>query len=366
MNKWVQYSIGILGAILLLFGIWYFRMIVAYVFIAAAISIIGQPIIRVLEKVRIRKFRLPRGVTAAITLVSIWLLMITFFRIFTPLIINEANELSAINVNTLWEQLQEPLHKVQHLFISAGFFENADDFQDFFATRINSIINVSNLSDVFAKATGILGNLLVAFFAISFITFFFLKDSTLFNNGVMMFIPDERVEEVKRIMSSIKHLLIRYLGGILVDVLMVMTLITFGLWLVGVGFQHAVICGLFSGIVNVIPYVGPWIGAIFSLSIAFATNLNLPFQTELIPLLGFVLLVFICVQIIDASIFQPFIYSNSVRAHPLEIFLVIMMAGFMVGIGGMILAIPSYTVLRVIAKEFLSSFKIVQKLTRNI
>jgi predicted PurR-regulated permease PerM len=68
----------------------------------------------------------------------------------------------------------------------------------------------------------------------------------------------------------------------------------------------------------------------------------------------------------DNIFFQPLIFSSSVKAHPLEIFLVILIAGTLAGITGMILAIPTYTVIRVFAKEFLNKFRVVQKLTRNI
>ncbi|MBR4095217.1 MAG: AI-2E family transporter, partial [Bacteroidales bacterium] len=73
--------------------------------------------------------------------------------------------------------------------------------------------------------------------------------------------------------------------------------------------------------------------------------------------------VFVVTHIIDVFIFQPYIYSNSVKAHPLEIFLVILLAGNIAGILGMLVAIPAYTVLRVFAKEFFSNFKLVQRLT---
>jgi predicted PurR-regulated permease PerM len=68
-------------------------------------------------------------------------------------------------------------------------------------------------------------------------------------------------------------------------------------------------------------------------------------------------------QLLDNLLLIPFIFSNSVLAHPLEIFLVILMGSQLYGIIGMVLAIPTYTVIRVIAKEFLNKFKLVQKLT---
>jgi predicted PurR-regulated permease PerM len=86
----------------------------------------------------------------------------------------------------------------------------------------------------------------------------------------------------------------------------------------------------------------------------------------MLPLLGLMLVVFISVQVIDNILFQPLIYASSVLAHPLEIFIVLLIAGSVAGILGMFLAIPAYTVIRVIAKEFFNNFKLVKRLTENI
>ena len=83
-------------------------------------------------------------------------------------------------------------------------------------------------------------------------------------------------------------------------------------------------------------------------------------------MIGYMLIVFLSVQAIDNIIFQPVIFSNSVNAHPLEIFLVIMIAGSLGGVTGMIIAIPTYTIIRVFAKEFLYNFRIVKKLTEKM
>jgi len=250
--------------------------------------------------------------------------------------------------------------------VKIGAMDPEVSILDIFHTKLATLVNQNMIADIFSGITSALGSLAVAFFAISFITFFFLKDANLFNEGVMALVPDKHVAEVENVLHKIQVLLSRYLAGILLDVFIIMTLVTFGLWLVGIEFRHAIICGMFSGVLNVIPYVGPWIGAGFSIAIGIATNINLPFETGLLPLIGYMFLVFLVIQVLDGSVFQPSIYSNSVNAHPLEIFLVIMMAGSLAGIGGMVLAIPSYTVLRVIAKEFFSSFKVVQKLTKHI
>jgi predicted PurR-regulated permease PerM len=69
---------------------------------------------------------------------------------------------------------------------------------------------------------------------------------------------------------------------------------------------------------------------------------------------------------IDNSVLQPFFFGKSVKAGPVEIFLVIIAAGFIGGVIGMIVAVPAYTILRIVAREFLSEFRIVQKLTDHI
>jgi len=78
------------------------------------------------------------------------------------------------------------------------------------------------------------------------------------------------------------------------------------------------------------------------------------------------LLGFAIIQLIDAFVSQPLIYSKSVKSHPLEIFLAILIGGTLFGVIGMVVAVPSYTALRVILKEFLSDNKIVKSLTKNL
>jgi predicted PurR-regulated permease PerM len=90
------------------------------------------------------------------------------------------------------------------------------------------------------------------------------------------------------------------------------------------------------------------------------------FSAELFPMVLLMLTVVVVVQLVDNFLFQPLIFGTSVKAHPLEIFLVIIIAGTLAGIPGMILGIPTYTVIRVFAKEFLSQVRVVKKLTRNI
>ena len=207
---------------------------------------------------------------------------------------------------------------------------------------------------------------MIGLFSVSFITFFFLRDEKMFRNGILLIVPDGYEKRVEKIIDRIAYLLRRYFIGLILEIIMVMALDTLGLTIVGLDFSDAIVIGMFCGLFNVIPYLGPWLGAFSGLLIGLAININADFMAQTLPLLGFMVLVFVSVQVIDNILFQPLIYSSSVKAHPLEIFLVIMAAGSLAGIIGMILAIPVYTILRVFGAEFLSEVKIIRKLTENM
>jgi predicted PurR-regulated permease PerM len=121
-----------------------------------------------------------------------------------------------------------------------------------------------------------------------------------------------------------------------------------------------------GAIVNVIPYIGPFIGMIFALVVSICSGLDMDFYTQMMPLLIKIVAVFLGMQVLDNLLLQPLIFSKSVQAHPIEIFVVIVIGSKLAGIVGMILAIPAYTVLRVIASIFLSEFKLVQELTAKL
>ncbi|MCK5078742.1 MAG: AI-2E family transporter, partial [Bacteroidales bacterium] len=110
----------------------------------------------------------------------------------------------------------------------------------------------------------------------------------------------------------------------------------------------------------------PIIGATMGVLLAVTTTLSMGFYDSVLITAIVVIVVFSAANLIDNIILQPIIYSTSVKAHPVEIFLVIIMAGSLAGIPGMILAIPGYTVLRIVAREFLGKFRLVRKLTQNM
>ena len=113
----------------------------------------------------------------------------------------------------------------------------------------------------------------------------------------------------------------------------------FGFLLLGLEFKHALIVGIFSGFINIIPYLGPIIGASFGFLVSMVVYLQMTQPPSLLLFVSGVTILYVVVQLVDNIIFQPVIFSSSVKAHPLEIFLVIIMAGYIAGMPGMFLAI---------------------------
>ena len=357
----------LVGVVLLGLLVWRFSSIVAYILIASVFSLIARPLVHLLGRIRIGKLQIPISVRALITLLIIWVVFFSFFRIFIPLVANEAQELSNIDTALVIEAFEKPIVSLEVWYEKMNFGgEGALSLREQLQAGLVSVLNINVISDLIATVASILGNFAWALFAISFITFFLLREDKLITSYIITVVPEKMVEAFRRALESVKHLLRRYFVGILLQMTGILIMVTLGMIIVGVGFRLGLVIGLVAAVLNIIPYLGPWIGACLGIILGVAANLELEFATQLLPLIGYMTLVFAITQLTDNLVFQPVIFGNSVYAHPIEIFIVIMMAGSLAGIVGMILAIPTYTVVRVFAKEFFNNFRVVQKLTEKI
>ncbi|MCU0473092.1 MAG: AI-2E family transporter [Bacteroidales bacterium] len=356
-----------LGILLLLAIAWYFRNIVVYILVSGVLSVMGRPLVDLFCRIRIRKWNFPRALSALLTLLIIWGIIILFFIIFVPLVTKQINYFSTIDSGKIVQLIEVPLTKIENLFRSFNK-EITDQFslQDYFMSKVSAVLNIDMIQNFLSSIVGILGNVLVAIFSITFITFFFLKDQHLFFESILIWVPEKYTDNFTRALNSVKNLLTRYFIGILIQSTCIMILIDIGMTIAGIDVQQALVMGLILGILNVIPYVGPWLGLFIAIIMGVAAHINQDFTTVVIPLVYYMIIVEAITHLIDNIIFQPVIFSNSVRAHPLEIFIVVLAAGFAAGIPGMILGIPTYTVLRVFAREFFYNFKMVQKITSGL
>ncbi|MEL6638173.1 MAG: AI-2E family transporter [Bacteroidota bacterium] len=360
-----RYVALVLGVLFVAGIVYYFSTIVAYVMVAWVLSMIGQPLMQFFQKrIRIGRYQAGPTLAATLTIATYFLLSAFLIWTFVPLIIEQASFLAGVDYSAINQALRDPLDQLTVGMRRIGLLAENESASDQFLAATANWVQPSTLGNFFGSLIGVAGSLLFALFSIVFIAFFFLKEQGLFDRFLMAITPSRYELEVKRGIESISRLLSRYFGGIVLQI----SIITLFVWvaLSILGIKNALLIGFFAGLINVIPYLGPFLGALFGAFITISSNLDLDFYTQMLPLLLRVAAVFAILQMLDNLILQPYIFSNSVLAHPLEIFIVISMGAQINGTVGMVLAIPVYTVLRVIARVFLSEFKIVKKLTGRI
>lgn len=401
---------------------YYFSDIVTYVVLAWVLSMVGAPIV-----MKLRKF-LGKNVAAGIT-VGLFVLLIGFVLwIFIPPLLQQAKNLTTVDYNKMIQGLQQPMDDWNQWLVERGLMEDKthsleevaveslETNKPYVTTKvipldsllsdsttvgrnIALVINIDNESNyheqakvdteandedglldihkgiykylnpsivprIFTSFIGFFGNIVVALMSILFITFFFLKEQGLFHNMITSVLPNKYEEQSFTAIDQSSKLLIRYFVGVVTQIIIITLFVSLALGILGV--KNALLIGFFAALMNIIPYIGPILGASFAVLITLSSNLALPFYDEMLPLLFKVMGVFMVMQLLDNFILQPNIFSKSVKAHPLEIFIVVLMGAKMGGIIGMVVAIPIYTVLRVLAKVFLSEFKVVQKITKSI
>lgn len=359
-------NIAIVVSLLMVTAIFYFfSNIVAYVLIAWVLSLIGQPLMHFFQqKIKIGKFRAGPSFSSVLTIISYFIVFTVLIWLFVPLVVEQARNLANVEYNAISQALNEPLTLLNDQLHRFGLIESGVSTTEQFNVALKSWFKPTQIGNFVNIIIGIFGNFIITLFSIIFITYFFLKEQRLFTNFVVALAPEQYENETRNVLLSISTLLTRYFGGILIQISIITLFVSVFLGILGI--KNALLIGFFAAIINVIPYLGPLIGATFGVFITISSNLELEFYSEMLPLLIKVVSVFAAVQLLDNFVLQPFIFSNAVLAHPLEIFIIVLIGAQINGIIGMILAIPAYTVIRVVAREFLSQFKIVQHITRRM
>jgi predicted PurR-regulated permease PerM len=364
MSQKYRVIVAATGVLLGLFMAWYFYNILIYIIIAGVISLVGQPLVEVLSKLHIRKIIMPKALAAMITIIVLLGILVGLVFLFVPAITRQAEIISRINIDDVVNYFAGVIERLQGLLLSYDIIDTDQTVQSILDRQIRSVINVTDFSNIMGKLLNATTTVFIGLFSVLFLSFFFLRDRHLLRNGILLFTPDRFQVEVQNILHKTKTMLSRYFIGLLSELLIMMTLISIGLMVFGI--KNAIFIGFIGGLMNVIPYLGPIIGASIGAVLGVSGDLGLGLYDNALNTAITVVLVFSVANLIDNFVLQPLIYSKSVNAHPIEIFIVILMAGSLAGIPGMILAVPGYTVLRIVAKEFLSGFKLIDKLTENI
>lgn len=356
-----ELSVGIIRAVAYMLGIaafiWFLRetsTIITYILVAAVLSLVGVPLVEFLEK----KLRIPHTLCVVLTQIIFVLAFLGIISLLVPIVVEQSQNLSLLDIDKLRANLRAISEQLNDYFITRSID---------LASEVKSFDFFSGFKQIPVLLNGIVssaGSFGAGFFAVMFISFFFMKDKSLLNTALLTIAPKGKESKWDHSLKSIKFLLSRYFIGLIAQILILFVLYTIAFSLVGV--HNAIGIAFICAILNLIPYIGPLIAGILVAILTMTSFIDQSFTDVMLPKTLYALGGYMFAQLIDNVFSQPLIFSKSVNSHPLEIFLVILIGGTVFGITGMVIAIPAYTAIKVILKEFLSDNKIVASLTKRI
>ena len=335
---------------------WFFSTIVGYFLIAMVFSAVLQTPTNYISQIQIAGIQLPRAVAVILSFSIFAGIIALFVLLFIPLVSEQIEFISVLDYNSLFENIISPVDYIEKFLIDKkwvskdnGFLitELQNYFLEFFTDMkfgniINQILNTTS-------------SVLIGTISVMFISFFLLYEKGLFRRNIIALIPNAYFEVSISAIYKIEKLLSNYLFGLLIQMFSIFTLVSIGLIVSEV--KYAVTIAIFAAVANLIPYIGPILGASFGLIVSLSTQLQQSQDIAFSILAIKVIIVFLIVQFSDNLLLQPIIFSRSIKAHPLEIFSVVFMGAALAGAVGMIFAIPVYTILRVTALEFWKGYK---------
>ncbi len=361
ISQGILRAVGILAGILIVcYFLYQIQSVLAYLAIAAVVALVGRPLVLFLR----RKLKFPNTLAVIATMLIMVGVFVGIIALFVPMISEQGKNLSLLNIDALQKNLNQLYQQVTEYLGASPIMVNEIIQETQIEKNILEGLDIGFIPNFLNSFLNILSSASIGLFSVLFISFFFLKDSKLFQNGLLMFVPKGKESGTVKSIDKINNLLSRYFVGLLLQLFVLFVIYTITLLIVGV--ENAIVIAFLCSLFNVIPYIGPIIGGALMIILTMTSFLGMDFSSVILPKAGYVLIGLAIGQLIDNFASQPIIFSNSVKSHPLEIFLIIIIAGLLFGVVGMIVAVPGYTAIKVILKEFLAENKLVKSLTQNL
>ncbi len=315
----------------MLLVLWFLSLlggVFALLIISFLLSFLLSPVIEALEVRGVRRVYGILMVYAAIAVV-IYVLLST---LLPPLIAQVVSLESAVKSPNFGKQIEAVQAELQ----AKMPFINFGDISD----KIGQVL--VQLASKWLEILTSAGSVLLMLVIVPFVTFFLLKDGDAFVRGFVSVVPNRYFEMTLNVIYKIGIQLGRYIRAWITEAAIVGVISIIGLAVMGV--KYAVIIGAVAGVANLIPYLGPVVGALPAIVVSFVQTGNLGMLLPIVVL-------FAGIRLIDDVVVVPAVYSRGVSIHPLTVVLLILVAAELKGVLGMVLAMPLYTVFRVVAKE---------------
>ena len=328
---------------------WFFPDIILYVFLAFILALIGKPLANTLQKIKLFKKQMPYSICSTISILILLIVMVLSIMFFVPILIQEFRVIENINYDTLSQNLTPFLNNIQQFLYENNLMEHNQTIVSALTSEITNWINVESFSNVISGIVSTTGSFMLGFFAVFFLAFFFIKDDFNLEKIIQLFVNRKYQNRISALSNKINNLLSRYFIGTFARIAILIILLYIGFLTFGI--RGALFLALLGGLLNIIPYLGPIIGIIIACLFGFIDCISAEAYSNILVVQLKIIGVFVVVNVIDNIILQPYIYSQSVKIHPVEVFLVTIIGGEMAGIIGMIFAIPVYTIARVVVIE---------------
>jgi predicted PurR-regulated permease PerM len=317
--------------IFLLFALWSLSLVgsvFALLLLSILMTFLLSPVVEMLET---------RGIKRVYGILLIYLAILVvvgglLYAFLPPLF----NQIMALKGSISSPDFERKLEAVQSDFQSKFSFVDFGDIP----VKLNQMM-VQVASRWFTILTSV-GSILMMIIIVPFVSFFLLKDGESIIQRFIEHVPNKYFEMTLNVVHKIGIQLGRYIRSWFTEAAIVGLLSMIGLLIIGV--KYAVIIGIIAGIANLIPYLGPVVGAVPAIIVSFVETGNLDMILPIVCL-------FVGIRLLDDLLIVPTVYSRGAEMHPLTIVLLVLIAGELGGIAGMVLAMPLYTVFRVIAKE---------------
>ncbi len=329
-DRVLRWALGLGAAAALLWLVWFFGGLVAYLALGVLLAYLVQPLVTWFEGHGAGRVG---AIVAAFVLVTGVLVLVGTYTV--PFVSNQftalADELTVERVGSVVRDLEPQLPLVR-----PGTLARAAE------RAVQSLTAEERLSALASALVGLLANVVYALVIVPFVSFFVLRDGPRLRRGLLRLVPNRYFEPVLTLVEQVEVNLGRYLKGLLAQCLSVALIATTMLYVVGL--DNAAAVGVFTGLANTIPYFGPLMGFLAGVVVGLV-------QTGDLSLVPGVFMAMAVTQLADNLFLQPFIFSRAARAHPLFILVVVLVGAQVAGIAGMLLAIPVSTVLRVTAQQ---------------
>ncbi len=368
VDKLAKYILAAAGIGIICTICWFLRSVIIYILAAVVVSLIAKPVMSGLQKIKIKGKKAPDWFLAAFSLVLVITVILTILTLIIPIVSGILKGISFASIENAAGQISVPLAHLND-FLRTTFPQLGSGFriEILLVQELQKLFDASAISSMIGSATSFLTSLGIGLFSVVFIGFFFIKDDGLFTSIVCALVPDKHEKTTEKAIEDIGHLLSRYFIGVMVEVCGVALLNFLGLLLIArMGFNAAIGIAFLTGILNIIPYVGPLMGGVLgtllALILKYSSVTPIGLDISFWMFTAILIAIFCFTQLVDNFLYQPVIYSTSIKSKPLEIFIVLLIVGHIGGPLSMIVAIPCYTVVRVIAFRFFRHIKAIRRL----